>query len=153
MERRLRTGVLTPFRWSGWFGIKRVLGGGQIGEYKAKLYDIFFSVCLALWIFEARHARKVSVLGAQSSIVSATEPPKVPQWRHFLWPKYRKTRGFRNATIVKNGVWGMSMCTSRSKVEGRSAKVWEWTHFWTLKWATYSGSGMPKVIFFIFDNE
>ena len=37
-----------------------------------------FGVCLAKWIFEARHAAKVSVWGAQSSIVRAVAPPNAP---------------------------------------------------------------------------
>ena len=52
-----------------------------------ELYDIFFfCVCLAQWIFEARHAAKVSVLGAQSSIVSASEAPNVHSEVIFLGP-------------------------------------------------------------------
>ena len=54
-------------------------GGGGSENIVGELYDIYFlGVCLAQWIFEARHAAKVSVLGAQSSIVSASEPPNVP---------------------------------------------------------------------------
>ena len=77
---------MTAFRENGEFSEFRLNGSKRASGRRADrsitrgsyMISDCFGVCLAKWISEARHAAKVSVWGAQSSIVSAVEPPNAP---------------------------------------------------------------------------